>query len=357
MPTPLRRLLPVAVIAAMATMTTPASAVTGGQDASRAYPHMVALLSDGEFICGGSLVRADWVLTAAHCVVDGDGSTVRPQTLSFLAGTQRLDLPSSGETIPAAEVRVHERYDDADKPAANSHDVALVRLSRPATKAAPIRIATSAERGTWAPGRQATVTGWGAQFFGDVAGLTVQDQLQEVAVPIVADADCARSYPFDEPSNLTTGKFEAGTMVCAGELHGTKDSCQGDSGGPLVVPDAAGALVQVGVVSWGFGCGYPTQYGVYSRVAGDELSAWIAARLPAQPATASGSGSGATTASGAPASSKRRRALAARKRQKARIARAHRRCVKRARRIDARPKRRKAVRRCGAKRRAALRKL
>ncbi len=71
------------------------------------------------------------------------------------------------------------------------------------------------------------------------------------------------------------GGIDAATMVCAGELHGTKDSCQGDSGGPLMVPDATGALVQMGVVSWGFGCGYPTQYGVYSRIGDTALNSWV----------------------------------------------------------------------------------
>ena len=46
-----------------------------------------------------------------------------------------------------------------------------------------------------------------------------------------------------------------------------------------MVPDAQGSWVQVGVVSWGFGCGYPTQYGVYSRVGDAPLHDWIQARI------------------------------------------------------------------------------
>jgi secreted trypsin-like serine protease len=364
MPTLLRRLLPLgAIVAASATFAAPASAVTGGQPASRPYPHMAALLSEGEFICGASLVRPGWILTAAHCVVESDGSVSQPRSLSFLIGTQQLSRASDGETIPAAEVIVHERYLAADKPAANSHDVALVRLARRSTKGTPIRIVSPAERRLWAPGNAATVIGWGTQFFPDLAALTVQDQLQEVGVPMVADADCARTYALDDPTNLTTGKFEPTTMVCAGEPTGGKDSCQGDSGGPLMVPDASGALVQTGVVSWGFGCGYPTQYGVYARAGGDELYGWLDARLPgpepaAPSAGAGGSATGGAASSGPAAKAKKRRSAAKRKRAaRARIARTHRRCVKKAKRVPAQTKRRKAVKRCTAKRRAALKKL
>jgi len=32
------------------------------------YPWVVRLVYDGQFHCGGSLLNADYVLTAAHCV-------------------------------------------------------------------------------------------------------------------------------------------------------------------------------------------------------------------------------------------------------------------------------------------------
>ena len=56
------------------------------------------------------------------------------------------------------------------------------------------------------------------------------------------------------------------SQICAGFEEGGKDSCSGDSGGPFACPDIAGIYVLAGVVSWGYGCAQPQQYGVYTGV-------------------------------------------------------------------------------------------
>jgi secreted trypsin-like serine protease len=351
------RRLCLAVLAALLAVPATASAVVGGRAATRDYPYMVALEYDEpggttEFtqICGASLVAADRVLTAAHCLVqdlDGDGDVddvVPAASVRVLIGTQRLDERAAGETIGATAVTVHEEYlkrNDA------SHDVALLTLARRAVKGSPIALAAPAtQKGLWAPDKIATLTGWGSALFQD-PGLTYENQLQEVQVPMRSDAECDESYS-------AMGGIDEATMVCAGELQGGKDSCQGDSGGPLVVPDTGGTLVQAGVVSFGFGCGFPTQYGVYSRVGDSALNGWVSARLPKSAPTntppAGGSGGGGTTtpppASGGggastPGGSTRDRCAERGARVKA--GRARRRAIKRCRYADAR---RAAYRRC-----------
>ena len=90
-------------------------------------------------------------------------------------------------------------------------------------------------------------------------------KLHEVEVDWIDTKSCAAAFE-------AVGGDIADTELCA-MRHGTrKDSCQGDSGGPLVVPSSDG-FIQVGVVSWGRGCGSSLP-GVYSRVAA--FSDWIA---------------------------------------------------------------------------------
>ncbi|KAF2368474.1 Serine proteases trypsin domain [Trinorchestia longiramus] len=63
-------------------------------------------------------------------------------------------------------------------------------------------------------------------------------------------------------------------VICASNFHVRSDACQGDSGGPLVQEDFEGRVMQVGIVSWGFGCGDPAKPGVYSRVASECSPSW-----------------------------------------------------------------------------------
>jgi len=82
--------------------------------------------------------------------------------------------------------------------------------------------------------------------------------LRKVDVPMVSLNKCKQAYQAVY-SDVT------GDTVCAGFSSGGFDSCQGDSGGPLLHL-YNNEWYQVGVVSWGIGCGRPNLYGVYSSV-------------------------------------------------------------------------------------------
>ena len=299
---PARIALLAAVVAALL-LPSDAAAIQGGQPATQQYPYMAALTDrDGEWAgCGASLVRSNVVLTAAHCVEDTKASD-----LAVRLGTHDL-TDGSGELIPARSVEVHERWTNEENASYYSFDVALIELERAATKATPIRIASPSEQALWAPGTELTVTGWGGRFYPGIGGVnTTESQLNEVQVPRVDDERCSSYFSGQgDLSDATFGEFDPETMLCAGQDTGGPDSCSGDSGGPLVAPDGAGGLVQVGVVSWGFGCGYPLNYGVYSRIGADPLNSWIESRLP-DAATATTS----TKTKGGPKGGAKREAIA-----------------------------------------------
>lgn len=98
--------------------------IVGGQDATGEYPYIVSLQKDNSHFCGGSIIKADWILTAGHCVKAGEIAGN-----SALAGTKEKTPPANSPIQRAnfVQVIVHENYKPTDIGAIN--DIAIVQVS------------------------------------------------------------------------------------------------------------------------------------------------------------------------------------------------------------------------------------
>ena len=225
----------------------PQPMIVGGEEVDPAcpdckYPFMVSLHSNnwGSHFCGGSLVREDWVITAAHCVM---GDT--PSSIQVKIGLHDVDGTTGSITRNVDQIIVHPSYSSWSL----NDDYALLHLSSPVTNFEPIQLIADDSHDNEPV--LATTMGWGATQSGGGGS----DVLLEVDVPI--DDSCG-----NYSNNAITNN-----MVCAGYNDGDYDSCQGDSGGPVVVRNVDNTeWLLIGITSWGNGCanaGYP---GVYTKL-------------------------------------------------------------------------------------------
>uniref|UniRef100_A0A182QVG9 Peptidase S1 domain-containing protein n=1 Tax=Anopheles farauti TaxID=69004 RepID=A0A182QVG9_9DIPT len=224
------------------------------------FPHMAAIgwrTPNGgySFECGGSLISDRFVLTAAHCYVEGPGgelpSIVRLGDQSLV----RQDDGAEPKDYAIERFIVHPEFKWSQ---GKYNDIALVKMNEQVAYTNFIRPACLYESDTLsAP--SAIATGFGlTEDFG-----TKSDELRKVSLNIYSNNLCAERYRL----NRHIRQGVRNTQLCVGDLAGGKDTCQGDSGGPLQLTREENQCMFyiVGITSFGQVCGSATP-AIYTKV-------------------------------------------------------------------------------------------
>uniref|UniRef100_A0A8C6SBW4 pancreatic elastase n=1 Tax=Neogobius melanostomus TaxID=47308 RepID=A0A8C6SBW4_9GOBI len=192
--------------------------VVGGQVAKpNSWPWQISLQYRSGFnyyhICGGTLIRAGWVMTAAHLYLTIIKRT--PCACVLSARTWRIVLgdhdisnhEGSEQYMSVSNVYIHPDW-DRNRPSAGN-DIALLRLSSEATLNNKVKL------GALPPldGSCPTTT----------TATSPSAKLKQAYLPVVNHNTCSSSGWW--------GSTVKTNMVCAG--GGNESGCQGDSGGPL----------------------------------------------------------------------------------------------------------------------------
>lgn len=183
------------------------------------FPWMAALSYQkdvgSEYLCGGSLIDPNVILTAAHCVNGKEVASLRVRLGEWDTMTLNEIFPHSDHEV--AKVIVHPGFGTTNL----YNDIALLVLKTPAKLSVVVNPVCLPPQNYKFQNHKCTASGWGVDDFGAV-GL-YRNNLKMIDLPLVSPKQCQDSLR----ATKLGPRFKLHTsFMCAGGERGI-DTCTG----------------------------------------------------------------------------------------------------------------------------------
>ncbi|GAB6030891.1 hypothetical protein CHUAL_007723 [Chamberlinius hualienensis] len=174
--------------------------------------------------CGATIISSQWLLTAAHCIVDlYTGELLNHNDYSILLGAVDILQGAPDSNYRVTQLIAHKTFNVYSK----KSDIGLMKLDKSIVYndfVKPLCLPTDDLISNDFSGEMAYAVGWGQVNQGENSNT----KLMKLQLNVVGNTVCQSNYA--NSAQLTI----ASTQICAGLYQPSKGTCSGDSGGPLV---------------------------------------------------------------------------------------------------------------------------